>query len=312
MQPLFRAGAIDIGTNSVLLTVVERDQAGARRIILDRCTITRLGQGVDRTRQLAPDAVARTLECLREYAEGLRELRVDGLDVVGTSALRDARSSGEFLREAKALLGVAPRVIEGTEEAELTFRGALSSLQLSGPVVVLDIGGGSTELITGRQTHSETIAEAFQSLDLGCVRMTERHVTTDPPEHAALASIGESARAALATLSFSLGEGALVAVAGTATTLAAIDLSLSTYDGSRVHGHVLSRTRLESLLRTMATLPRPERASMPGMEPKRADVIVAGAVILAAVMDHALQDRLVVSDRGVRFGMIEALLDRAT
>lgn len=305
---MFRAAAIDIGTNSVLLTVVERDRAGNRRIVVDRCTITRLGQGVDKTRQLSPDAVKRTLDCIAGYAEILSELKVNRVDAVGTSALRDARSAEDFLLRAEEHLGVMPRVIAGDEEAQLTFRGALSSLDVDGSVTVLDIGGGSTELITGHRTSTLAVAEAFQSLDLGCVRMTERYVTTDPPEPAALAAISESARAALATLSFAAGQGTLVAVAGTATTLAAIDLGLASYDRNRVHGHVLSRGRLETLLDQLATLPRSERASVPGMERKRADVIVAGAVILSTVLHQLGQPQLVVSDRGVRFGLIESML----
>jgi exopolyphosphatase/guanosine-5'-triphosphate,3'-diphosphate pyrophosphatase len=303
-----KAAAIDIGTNSVLLSIAQLDVDGEIRTELDRCTITRLGQGVDGTRRLDPSAVERTLTCLVEYAGLLEAAKVDRLDVVGTSALRDAQASEEFLDRAATVLGRRPRVIAGAEEAELTFRGALSGLGLSGSVVVLDVGGGSTEVISGETAPGASTAARRASLDVGCVRMTERHISSDPPHEDALAAIRESTRSELQRLGFRADSGSLVAVAGTATTLAAVDLELRNYDGARVHGHVFARERLEALLRRISALPNVARAALPGMEPRRADVIVAGGVILTTLLEEFGHDRFIVSDRGVRYGLLASLL----
>lgn len=301
-----RVAAIDIGTNSVLLTVVERDPGGKCRTLLDRATITRLGQDVDRTGQLAPEAVARTLACLAAYAATIRELGVDRLTAVGTSALRDAGNADVFTARAVELLGAEPRVIGGTVEAELTFRGALSGLSVMGSVLVIDIGGGSTEVILGHAAANSVRADTFRSYDIGCVRLTERHVSTDPPTATALDAIAASTQATLAGLA--VPECQVVAVAGTATTLAAVQLGLATYDSEKVHGCTLSLGQLKTLSSRLSRATHAERCCTPGLDPKRADVIVAGSVMLAAALEMFGQDRLTVSDRGVRFGLIDELL----
>jgi len=306
-----RIAAIDIGTNSVLLTVVERDAAGTQRIELDRCTITRLGQGVDRTRRLAPEAMTRTLDCLAAYAKVLEALQIDRLGVVGTSALRDAQEADGFLRSASAVLGVTPQIIGGSEEAALTFRGALSQLNIQGPVVVVDVGGGSTEIITGTATMTKAVAEHCCSLDVGCVRLTERYVVGDPPDTRALTAIAESTSKSLSALPFEADRGTAVAVAGTATTLAAIEGGFRIYDGTLIHGQVLSIAQLHALVARLSVLEHAERAALRGMEPRRADVIVAGAVILVTTLSELRHDSVIVSDRGVRFGLIESMLDEA-
>src|SRR4051794_30019980 len=175
-----RAATIDIGTNSVLLLVADTE-GGALRPVLERATVTRLGEGVDRNRRLLDSACARTLACLSDYAEQLRALGVSRLDAVGTSAMRDAAGGQEFVARAAAILGVAPRVIDGNEEARLTFAGALSGLQQTGKVTVFDIGGGSTEIIVGSSSSSTRQINASVSLDIGSVRLFERHVQSDPP-----------------------------------------------------------------------------------------------------------------------------------
>jgi exopolyphosphatase/guanosine-5'-triphosphate,3'-diphosphate pyrophosphatase len=187
-----RRAAIDIGTNSVLLLIAERD-AESWRALLDRATITRLGQGVDRTRELAPEARERTLAALLDYAEALRAHGVTELRVVGTSAMRDARGGREFAEEAARVLGVTPRILSGDEEAEVTFVGTLSGLDLEGAVTVFDVGGGSTEVIRGH-AGQETRADASVSLDIGSVRLFERHVTTDPPAAAELSRVDADER----------------------------------------------------------------------------------------------------------------------
>jgi exopolyphosphatase/guanosine-5'-triphosphate,3'-diphosphate pyrophosphatase len=304
-----QAAAIDIGTNSVLLVIAAAGPRGAQPL-LERATITRLGEGVDKTRQLAPAAVQRNLACLRAYAEDLRAHGNPPLDVVGTSALRDAQGAGEFLDEAERILGVRPRVIAGDEEARLTFGGALSGLELSGKLLVYDIGGGSTELIVGDASSRQTGARV--SLDIGSVRLFERHVRSDPPTHDELsrieADIARALDSAAPLASISGTEPVtLVGVAGTVTTLKAVELGLAPYDGARVHGAALTLGAVETLCTKLAALPFAERKLLPGLEPKRADVIVAGALIVRDLMRRSHAAQSIVSDRGVRFGLLEAL-----
>ncbi len=305
-----KVAAIDIGTNSVLLVIAEA-VAGSPRPLLERATITRMGEGVDKTRRLAPAAVARNLECLRSYAADLRVHGRPRLDVVGTSALRDADGAQAFLDEAEQILGVRPRVIAGDEEARLTFRGALSGLRLSGKLLVFDPGGGSTELIVG-DADGGAPPDSRVSLDIGSVRLFERHVRSDPPLAEELANIEadiERALASAAPLRHSAGGAiTLVGVAGTVTTLKSMELALATYDAARVHGAELKLSTVEVLCVKLASLPLAERKLLPGLQPKRADVIVAGALIVRDLLRRGGASRMVVSDRGVRFGLLEALI----
>lgn len=301
-----RAAAIDIGTNSVLLVIAENTERGPRAL-LEKATITRLGAGVDRTATLAPEAIERTLACLSEYSEHIRAAGVQALDVVGTSAMRDAGRSDEFMARAEQLLGVAPRVISGNEEAELTFLGALSGLPVSGAVTVFDVGGGSTEIISGA-TGSAQALQAI-SLDIGSVRLFERHLASDPPTPAQLAAVLADVRTALEQVPAPAGDAPLVGVAGTVTTLAAIDQQLSAYDSDLVHGSRLSRNSIETLVRTLAATNLEDRKRITGLEPGRADVIVAGAAIVASVIGWSGRDELIVSDRGVRWGLIQRLMN---
>jgi len=307
-----RVAAIDIGTNSVLL-VIAAAGAGGVQPLLERATITRLGEGVDKTRQLAPSAVERNLACLRAYAEDLRAHGRPRLDVVGTSALRDAQGAQAFLDEAEQILGARPRVIAGEEEARLTFRGALSGLSLSGKLLVFDVGGGSTELIVG-DADAPARPKSRVSLDIGSVRLFERYVRSDPPAAQELAAIEAQIAEQLSSAAplSALEDGAqvtLVGVAGTVTTLKALELGLSAYDGARVHGAVLTLSAVEELCARLAALPLEQRQRLPGLEPKRADVIVAGALIARDLVRRAGASQLVVSDRGVRFGLLEGLID---
>lgn len=297
-----RLATLDIGTNTVLLLVADA-APGALTPVLERATITRLGQGVDRTRELAPEARERTLACLRDYAAELVRLGVEKVAAVGTSALRDARGGAELVADAARILGVAPSVIAGEREAELTFRGALSGLDVSGPVTVFDVGGGSTELVTGDAARTITSAVSH---DIGSVRLFERHVATDPPTASELERVREDVDRTLATRP-APPPGKLVGVAGTVTTLAAIALELGDYDPSRVHGSTLDFQTVRALVSRLASLPLEERKKVPGLEPKRADVIVVGAVIVERVLSMTQSDSLVVSDRGVRWGLLEEL-----
>ncbi len=307
-DPSERAAAIDIGTNSVLLAIAERSENQLVPLI-ERATITRLGQGVDKSRTLAPEAVERTLDCLADYAELLRANGSPRLRVVGTSAMRDAAGGEEFRARAEALLGVAPEVISGDEEARLTYRGALSGLRSDcRSVVVFDIGGGSTEII---QAESGAVLSAV-SLNIGSVRLTERHLPSDPPTPSELEQLIGDIAGELEQLTQPTPGAQLIGVAGTLTTLCAIRLRLATYDSTRVHGAELTQREVEALSAQLSSLPVAERRELPGLEPKRADVIAAGAYIALGVMRWANAQRLTVSDRGVRWGLLEHLLSKPT
>ncbi len=294
-----RVAAIDIGTNCVLLTIAEQ-RGHALVPVVERATITRLGRDVDRTRRLAEDAIAQTLACLESYARELERHAVRAIDVVGTSALRDASGGAQLTRRAHALLGVGPRVLSGVEEAELTFEGAASGLDVSGPLGVFDVGGGSTEIILGERTHERLTIAFAQSLDLGSVRLTERHVKSDPPSAAELAAIDAELASALAKLTPARTADTWIGVAGTVTTLVA----LAQPDVANPHGARLTNTSVERLAHELARMSVAERMRLSGLDPGRADVIATGARIVLAVMSWAGTNEIVASDRGVRWGLI--------
>jgi len=298
---------IDIGTNTVLLLVAHRDEQGRLVALQEEAEITRLGQGVDKTKKLAPDAVERTSQTLTRYAGIIRQHGCTAVDVVGTSAMRDAGGS-EVIRElVQREMGVRARVISGDEEARLTFRGALSGLDVpKGPVAVYDIGGGSTEIVLG---EGDRIAFAT-SVDIGSVRLTERAIPSDPPREAELAAAREAAKQAFSAIPALSTEHAPVGIAGTMTTLAAIGMKMKDYDGARVHGSMLSLDRLREIVEELAALPLAARRNVTGLEPKRADVIVAGGLIAIAVLEKLGKTEARISDRGVRWGLAEVLASR--
>jgi exopolyphosphatase / guanosine-5'-triphosphate,3'-diphosphate pyrophosphatase len=300
-----RVASIDIGTNSVLLLVAEQTADGAIVTLAERATITRLGEGVDRSGDLAAAAVSRTLACLRAYAGEARSLGVDELLVVGTSAMRDARGGAAFANQAEAVLGVRPRVISGEEEARLTFRGALAGLSLEGPLAVVDVGGGSTEVVVGRRSAGGAFELlAATSLDVGGVRLTERHVRSDPPSAGELAAVKADVDRALASLPALPSGTQLVGVAGTVTTLAAVARSVEQLDGALVHGVTLGAAEVEQVAEWLWSISLGERQRLPGLDPGRADVIVAGALVVSGVIRWAGARDIVVSDRGVRWGLV--------
>jgi exopolyphosphatase/guanosine-5'-triphosphate,3'-diphosphate pyrophosphatase len=300
-----RVASIDIGTNSVLLLIAEVGSDGELDPIHEEATITRLGQGVDKTRCLAPEAVERTLACIRAYADAIAAAGAGAVAAVGTSAMRDAEGGEAFAASAEKLLGVRPRVISGDEEARLTFLGGLSGLSAalrSENVGVFDIGGGSTEFILGA---GEAIDSGI-SLNVGSVRLTERHLRADPPTADEWAACRADIERELARAP-SLEGRPLVGIAGTVTTIAAIARDIDPYVGAKVHGVVLDRAEVERVTAQLVQAPLAERKRMRGLSPNRADVIAAGAELCAAVMRHARADQLVVSDRGVRWGLAETL-----
>ena len=264
-----RVATIDIGTNSVLLLVAER-RGGAVVPVLERATITRLGRGVDRTRAFDPAAVEATLACLGEYAQEIARAGAARVDVVGTSAMRDARGGEDFRERAAALLGVPPRVISGHEEAELTFAGAPSGLEIEGPALVFDLCGGSTELIRGVVHKGEATLASALSVDVGSVRFTERFLASDPPLAEEIAEARRATRALLDAALITLGApepaAQLVGVAGTVTTLAAFALGVAPYDPLRVHGarlgaEVVARAAASSRRSPSQSAARSQRSS---------------------------------------------------
>lgn len=303
-----RVAAIDIGTNTVLLLVAERGPDGQLVAVEERATITRLGQGVDKTRRLAPEAIARTNAALDAYAAIIAETGAKRVDVVGTSAMRDAGGGEEVRAHVKAKLGVEARTISGDEEAKLTFAGALSGIAHiadGAKVRVFDIGGGSTEVVHG--VRGQGTFEYAHSYDVGSVRLTERHVVQDPPLDAEIEALRAAAKAAFADVPKYESDVPPVGIAGTMTTLAAISLGMDAYDGARVHGMTLAVRELERVSNILASMPVAERSKLPGLEPKRADVIVAGSHIALAYLQHVGASEVIISDRGVRWGLAEQL-----
>lgn len=303
-----RVAAIDIGTNTVLMLIAER-RDGEIVALEDHAEITRLGQGVDKTRRLDDDAVARTLAALERYAARAKELGVKRTAAVATSAARDASNGPAFRERAAEILGGPVDVASGGREATLTFRGALGGLGIArnAPVAVIDVGGGSTELVAGAAEGAIQWAHSYQ---VGSVRLTERHVHGDPPSDAELAAVRADAESIYASPRPPQGPfAAVVAIAGTATTYAAIDLELVDYASAPPHGHQLALTTLDALVQRLASVPLEERRRTTGLEPKRADVIVSGGIVLAEAARALGADSLVISDRGVRWGLAAELLE---
>jgi len=271
--------------------------------------ITRLGQGVDVDRRLRPDAVARVVAVLREFREVLEGHGVERVRVTATSAARDALNAEELFDAAEAALGTRPELLAGLEEARLSFLGATAGLPAGGPpVLVADIGGGSTELVVG-VPGDEPLGAV--SLDVGCVRLTERWIEHDPAQPEELANalgevrdLLEDAERRVAALV--LAES-LVGVAGTVATVATLDLGLATYDGDRVHHHLLGRDTVEDWFRTMAMGDRADRLGNPGLEEGRADVIVGGLCVLVAILRHTGLDSCLVSESDILDGLCSSL-----
>ncbi|MBI5068486.1 MAG: Ppx/GppA family phosphatase [Deltaproteobacteria bacterium] len=307
-----RFAALDVGTNTVLLLVAERRGPGFVPVV-ERARITRLGRGVDRSGRLDPAAIAETVATLAEFAGEARALGAGGIACVATSAARDAANGADFFAASRAAAGLVPEVISGEEEARLVYGSAWRDFGLGGgaglpaglPLAVLDVGGGSTEFTWGDDPEPR----GRLSLQLGAVRLTERHPAADPPGTAGLQALKRAAATALAGLGklqgiAELAGARLVGVAGTVTTLAAVGQALPAYDAERVHGSTLGLDEVDALLERMAALPLERRKRLPGMEPKRADVILAGGAIVAEAMRRTGFSALTVSDRGVRWGLL--------
>jgi exopolyphosphatase/guanosine-5'-triphosphate,3'-diphosphate pyrophosphatase len=299
-----RVAAIDVGTNSILLTIADVGADGAITVVDDRCRIERLGRGVDKTGALDEAAIARGLEAMKEYAGAIRAAGATRVAAVGTQALREARNGGAFLEPARELLGVGVEVIGGRREAELAFGAVLKSFPeyRTGPLVVMDVGGGSTELIVG----ADGAIVSLVSVPIGSVRMAERHVHHDPPTEEDAVALVAGIDAALAPHALPSGVP-LVGTAGTATTIAAVAVGLEPYDPDRVQGMRVARADVDAQLRRYLAVDTAARGKIRGLDPKRADVIHAGCAIVARVMARMEAETLVVSDRGIRFGLLAEL-----
>jgi len=307
-----RAAAIDCGTNSIRLLVADVPERGRHTDLLRRMEVVRLGQGVDATGRLAPEAIERTRLVLAEYAAAARDLGAAAVRMVATSATRDAENRADFEEMVLATLGRAPDVVPGREEAELSFLGATASLDAAAaahgsssprpPFLVVDIGGGSTEFVLGDGDG----VRAARSVDIGCVRLTERHLHGDPPTAEEIGRAEADIRAALTevTAEVAVGEAAtLVGLAGSVTTVAALALGLPAYDAEAIHGSRIAVAEVRAVAADLLVATRERRAALPVMHPGRVDVIGAGAMILRVLMDEFGLTEVVVSEHDILDGI---------
>ncbi|MFJ9040496.1 exopolyphosphatase [Streptomyces sp. NPDC102406] len=311
-----RVAAIDCGTNSIRLLVADaHPDTGELRDLDRRMTIVRLGQGVDRTGRLAPEALERTFAACREYAAVIKEHGAERVRFVATSASRDASNRDDFVRGVLDILGVEPEVITGDQEAAFSFTGATKELtgraDLDKPYLVVDIGGGSTEFVVGDEA-----VRAAHSVDIGCVRMTERHLVaadgtvTDPPAPEQVEAVREDIVAALdrVTELVPLGEArTLVGLAGSVTTVAALALGLDAYDSAAIHHARIPYEKVAELTDWLLTSTHDQRALHPVIHPGRVDVIASGALVLRLIMERTGAREVVVSEHDILDGIAWSL-----
>jgi exopolyphosphatase / guanosine-5'-triphosphate,3'-diphosphate pyrophosphatase len=307
-----RLGFIDIGTNTILCLIAELKSDGSFDIIDDLAEITRLGQGVDRAGEISPKGEERSLQVLRQYLERCRRLNVEEIIAVGTSALRDARNSAEVRARFKAQLGFEVRVISGNEEAAYSFLAIQKGLALAGQeLLVVDVGGGSTEFIRG---NAAGISQAV-SINIGTVRLTEQFLHSDPVRKEECENMIRVIEKELARLPDQwLRDGAamnLVGIAGTFTTLSAVERKLLRYAHAEIHGSRLTLSEVRRQVALFQGKTIEERKAIPGLEPKRADVMLAGATLIERIMTAFHSERVIVSDQGVRYGLLHERLKTA-
>ena len=304
-----RVAAIDCGTNSIRLLVA--DVAADRLVDIDRrMEIVRLGEGVDRTGRFSDAALVRTFAACDLYASAISSAGAERVRFVATSASRDVANRAAFVEGVRERLGIEPDVITGDDEARLSFTGAVRGLDHSiapAPRLVVDIGGGSTEFVFGDDSPSSAI-----SVDIGCVRMTERHLHSDPPTPDEIAGAVHDIDDAVARAARAVPVGkahSLIGVAGTVTTVAAIALGLPAYDADLLHGSVISAAQVEDVTAALVAMPRAERAALPVMHPGRVDVIAGGALVLRSIMRATGRGSVVVSEHDILDGIAWALAD---
>ncbi|MEX0171681.1 exopolyphosphatase [Streptomyces sp. LMG1-1-1.1] len=297
-----RVAGIDCGTNSIRLLVADVDPETGDLVELDRrMKIVRLGQGVDKTGRLAPEALERTFAACREYAEVIKGLGAERLRFVATSASRDAENRHEFVDGVVEILGVEPEVITGDQEAAFSFTGATGELHGSQKYLVFDLGGGSTEFVIGNKS-----VEAARSVDIGCVRLTERHVRHDPPTADEVEAIRADVRAALdlaaETVPIDTAE-TLVGLAGTVTTVAGIVHGHTVYDSAKIHHARISAEQIAEVTDRLLASTHDERAAIPVMHPGRVDVIIAGTLVLREIVERVGAREVVVSEHDILDGI---------
>jgi exopolyphosphatase / guanosine-5'-triphosphate,3'-diphosphate pyrophosphatase len=296
-----RVAAVDCGTNSIRLLITESGETIHREL-----RIVRLGQDVDRTGRLAPEAIERTRAALADYADVIAANDVARVRMVATSATRDAANRDEFVTMVRTTLGTDPEVISGREEAELSFAGAVATITgLGGRVLLVDLGGGSTELVLGGADPLQ-----LHSMDVGSVRMTERHLHDDPPTAAQLAAVVAEVGAALERASRDVPipqADSLVGVAGTVTTVAAMALGLTEYDSAAIHGARLASAQVAEIADRLAHMTHDERAAVRVIHPGRVDVITAGAIVLRTVVERSGLDEIVVSEHDILDGIAASI-----
>ena len=290
------SAVIDIGTNTLLLLIVD-DQLHR---VVDLCRFGRLGKGLDASGDLAPESIAKSIEICREYRRVMDEHGVKTPAVIATQALREAKNAREFVAPAEEILGAKIEIIAGAREAELAFTSVAQAFpDLAGtPYVVVDVGGGSTEFIV---TDGTKVVSAV-SVPIGAVRLTERHLKHDPPAHGEILELEADIDRHLAQLALPVGVP-LIGTAGTATTMAAVALSLATYDPDKVTGLRLTPERVAELRDTMLAASTAERRATAGVEPQRADVIAAGIAIYARALARVHAPVMITCDRGIRWGL---------
>jgi exopolyphosphatase/guanosine-5'-triphosphate,3'-diphosphate pyrophosphatase len=300
-----RVAVIDIGTNSARLLVA--DVAGGQVSPVERrSTVTRLGRGVDLSGRLASEAIEDAARAVGEYVEVIEGLGVGAVDAIATSAVRDAGNGGAFVAELRERYALSARVLGGDEEARLTYMGATAEEAPTEPTLVVDIGGGSTELVVGQGRD----ISFHTSMQAGVVRHTERHLAHDPPMASELDALATDVRGLIAKATAGApGASAGIAVAGTPTSLAAIELALEPYDPTRVHGHLLELGSVQRDLSRLASAPLSQRVEITGLHPERAPTIVAGVVILVETMRAFGLDRIAVSEHDILYGAAIALYE---
>jgi len=288
-----RVAAVDLGTNSTRLLIADIEGSELSEVVR-RLTITRLGEGVDARRRLLPLSITRVRNCLSDYRTEIELHGITRTLAIATSAVRDAENGEAFLGEIEWSYGFTTQMLDGSAEATMMARGVSAGRAELDDALLVDIGGGSTELVL----CSGGAVESSSSIDVGCIRVTERFLTSDPPSQPELGAGAAHVRALLPALEAATAIG----VAGTVTTLATLDLELVTYDPERTHGHRISRAAVEEQLARLAGMTLEERLRVPGIEPGRASVIVAGVVVLREIMDAYSLGEIEVSERDILHG----------
>jgi exopolyphosphatase/guanosine-5'-triphosphate,3'-diphosphate pyrophosphatase len=307
-----RHAAIDCGTNAIRLLVA--DVVHGQLTEVERRMLTvRLGEGIDATGEFTPAALQRTFAAVEEYAADIARLGVRSTRMVATSASRDAGNAEDFISGVRDRLGVEPEVVAGTEEAELSFIGAVRGLSASlveSPVLVVDIGGGSTEFVSGNAEHGSI--SALCSIDVGCVRMTERHLHDDPPTAEQIQATVDTIDALIDQALMAVpvdGVQTFIGLAGSVTTVAALAHQLPTYDATAIHGSVVTKDQVEEVTARLLAMTKDQRAAEPVMHPGRVDVIAGGALVLRQILRRLPVDFVLASETDLLDGIVYRLAE---